>query len=123
MRRTLPLVSLLLSLAAPLMQADQITLTNGDRLTGTIVKTDDDTKTLLMKTDLAGDVTVKWDSVTAIESSQPLHITLSDGRVVVGRVTTADGKLDVATRDAGEVAAPRDSVKVIRNDKAQADYD
>jgi putative salt-induced outer membrane protein YdiY len=123
MRRTLSLVLLLLSLAAPLMRADQITLTNGDRLTGTIVKTDADAKTLLMETDLAGDVTVKWDSVTAIESSQPLHLTLSDGRVVVGRVTTSGGRLEVATANAGEVATPRESVKVIRNDKEQADYD
>ena len=41
----------LFSLAA---RADQVTLKNGDRLSGAIVKTDDDTKTLLMKTELAG---------------------------------------------------------------------
>jgi hypothetical protein len=37
-----------------------VTLKNGDRLTGTIVKSD--TKTLLIKTELAGDVTVLWDA-------------------------------------------------------------
>jgi Protein of unknown function, DUF481 len=123
MRRPLFLALLSLSLFASLTSADQITLKNGDRLTGTIVKTDDDAKTLSMKTDLAGDVTVPWDAVTELTSSQPLHLTLSDGRVVVGKVTTSDGKLDVATADKGDVIAAHQAVKVIRNDKEQADFD
>jgi hypothetical protein len=36
--------------------ADQVTLKNGDRLTGSITKSDG--KTLVIKTDFAGDVTV-----------------------------------------------------------------
>ena len=35
--------------------ADQVTLKNGDRLTGTVVKSDG--KTLVLHTDAAGDVT------------------------------------------------------------------
>src|SRR6516225_3053417 len=112
-----------LSLFVSLVRADVVTLKNGDRLTGLIVKTDDNAKTLLIKTDLAGDVTIPWEAVTAIVSSQSLHLTLRDGRVIVGRVNASDGKLEVATADAGEVSAPRDSVTVIRNDKEQADYD
>jgi len=123
MRPALILVMLSLSWFAALMKADQVTLKNGDRLTGTIIKTDDDTKTLLIKTELAGDVTVQWDAVTGIVSSQPLHLTLSDGRVVVGKVTTADGKLEVATKDAGEVPAEHASIKAVRNDQEQAEYD
>ena len=38
--------------------ADQIVLKNGDRLTGTIEKSDD--KTLIIKTEFAGEVTVEW---------------------------------------------------------------
>jgi len=123
MGRALILVLLSLSLFAALMKADQVTLKNGDRLTGTIVKTDDDSRTLLIKTELAGDVTVEWDAVTGIVSSQPLHLTLSDGRVVAGKVTTEDGKLEVATKDAGEVPAEHASIKAVRNDKEQAEYD
>jgi putative salt-induced outer membrane protein YdiY len=123
MRRAF-VVAILSSLClCALVRADQLTLKNGDRLTGTIVKTDDGAKTLAIKTELAGDVTVQWDAVTAIVSSQPLHLTLSDGRVIAGMVSTADGKLVVATKDAGEVPAEHASIKAIRNDKEQAEFD
>lgn len=123
MRRAFILVMLSLSLSAVLMRADQVTLKNGDRLTGTIVKTDDDKKKLEIKSELAGDVIVQWDAVTAIVSSQPLHLTLSDGRVITGTVTTTDGKLSVATKDAGEVSTEHAAIKAIRNDQEQAQFD
>ena len=123
MRRAFILVMLSLSLSAALLEADQVTLKNGDRLTGTIVKTDDDKKTLEIKTEFAGDVTVQWDAVTAIVSSQPLNLTLSDGRVIAGTVATTDGKLTVGTKEAGEVATEHTAIKAIRNDQEQAEYD
>jgi len=101
--------------------ADQVTLKNGDRLTGTIVKSDG--KSLLLKTDSAGEVTVKWDAVSGIVSSQPLSVQLRNGQVVSGNVTTEDGKFEVATRDRGQVAALRDNVVAIRNSAEQSDYD
>ena len=122
MRRMLILTILSLSLLSLPVFADQLTLKNGDRLSGTIVKSDDDAKTLLIKTDLAGDVTVKWDAITAIVSSQPLHIMLSDGRVIVGRVSTTDGILEIAT-DGGTVPAAHDAVKAIRDNATQAEID
>jgi len=123
MRPAFILVMLSLSLSAVLARADQVTLKNGDRLTGTIVKTDDDKKLLEIKTDLAGEVTVQWDAVTAIESSQPLHLTLRDGRVITGTVRTTDGKLSVASKEAGEVSAEHAAIKAIRNDQEQAEFD
>jgi putative salt-induced outer membrane protein YdiY/sRNA-binding regulator protein Hfq len=101
--------------------ADQVTLKNGDRLTGTIVKSDG--KSLLLKTDSAGEITVKWEAVSGIVSSQPLSVQLRNGQVVSGNVTTEDGKFEVATRDRGQVAAPRDNVVAIRNSAEQSDYD
>jgi len=123
MRRKFVLTLVLLSLCALAVRADQVTLKNGDRLSGTIIKTSDDAKTLLIKTELAGDVTIPWDAITAIVSSQPLHLTLSDGRVVVGTVSTADGKIEVATKDGGTVNTAHDAVKAIRNDAQQAELD
>ena len=101
--------------------ADQVTLKNGDRLTGTIVKSDG--KSLLLKTDSAGEITVKWEAVSGIVSSQPLSVQLRNGQVISGNVTTEDGKFEVATRDRGQVAAPRDNVVAIRNAAEQSDYD
>src|SRR5260221_9986352 len=59
MRRTLlSVVALLLAVSAA--HADQVVLKNGDRLTGKIITGDG--KTLLLKTEFAGDVTIKWRS-------------------------------------------------------------
>ena len=53
----------LLALSSTLF-ADQVTLKNGDRLTGMIVKSD--AKTLLIKTEFAGEVTLQWEAVTGM---------------------------------------------------------
>ena len=75
--------------------ADQITLKNGDRLSGKVVKSDG--KTLVLHTEFAGDVTVKFDAITQITTEEELHITTSDKKTVVGPVTTRDGRIEVAT--------------------------
>jgi len=57
-----------LSLSACTAWADQITLKNGDRVTGAIVKKDGGNLTI--KTDLMGVVTVAWDQVTDIKTAE-----------------------------------------------------
>jgi putative salt-induced outer membrane protein YdiY len=121
--RGMVVVALVLSVCAMSVMADQVTLKNGDRLTGTIVKTDDKQETLLVKTELAGDVSVKWEAITSIVSSQPLHLALKDGQTIVGTVTTADGTFDVTTKTTGEVKAAKENVTYVRNDAEQAAHD
>ena len=101
--------------------ADQITLKNGDRLTGTVVKSDG--KTLVLHTDAAGDVEFKFDAIQDIKTNQPLHVSLKGGKTAVGPVTTSDNKIEVATKNAGTVEAPKEDVTLIRNDAEQAAYD
>ena len=101
--------------------ADQVTLKNGDRLTGTVVKSDG--KTLVVHTDAAGDVTLQFDAIQGIKADEDLHVTLKDGKTVVGPVTTTDSKLEVATKTAGTVEAAKDDVTLIRNDTEQLAYD
>jgi len=101
--------------------ADQITLKNGDRLTGTVVKSDG--KTLVLHTDAAGDVEFKFDSIQDIKTDQELHVSLKGGKTAVGPVTTSDNKIEVATKTAGTVEAPKEDVTLIRNDAEQAAYD
>lgn len=102
--------------------ADQITMKNGDRLSGTIVKSD--AKSLVMKSELAGDVTIPWDAVTTITSTTQLHVALKDGQTVVGTVnTTPEGRFTIATKETGAVTAARDSVVAIRSDQEQAEID
>ena len=120
MRRSV-LIGVGLCLLAVGARADQVTLKNGVRLTCTSVKSD--AKTLLIKTDLAGDVNVQWDAVTSIVSSQPLHLGLKDGQTVVGTVATADGKFEVETKTTGEITTPKDAVVTVRNDDEEKSYD
>ncbi|HVN21483.1 MAG TPA: DUF481 domain-containing protein [Dongiaceae bacterium] len=101
--------------------ADQVTLKNGDRLTGTVVKSDG--KTLVLHTEAAGDVEFKYDAIQDIKTDAPLHVTLKDGRTAVGPVTTTDDKLEVATKTAGTVQAPKQDVTLIRNDAEQQSYE
>jgi putative salt-induced outer membrane protein len=101
--------------------ADQIVLKNGDRMTGTIEKSD--AESLIMKTEFAGEVTVDWSAVQEITSSQKLHVSLSDGKTVSGTVTTTDGNLAVATADAGTVTEPKASVAKIFGEAEEEAYE
>lgn len=101
--------------------ADQVTLKNGDRLTGTVVKSDG--KTLVLHTDAAGDVTIQFAAIQEIKTDQELHVSLKDGKTAVGPVSTTDGKIEIATKTGGTVEAPKDDVTLMRNDAEQAAYD
>jgi len=100
-------------LLAPAAFADQITLKNGDRLTGAIITSD--AKTLMLKTEYADAVSIKWDFVQRIESSQPLYVGTKGGQVLVGPVTTRDNKLAVATQESGSVAVAKEDVTSLRD--------
>ena len=102
-------------------KADEVTLKNGDRLTGIVVASD--TNTLLIKTESAGHIYVLWSAVTSIVSTETLHLTLKDGRIAVGTITTNDGRFEVVTRETGRLEVPKDTVVAIRNDAEQAAYD
>ncbi len=101
--------------------ADQITLKNGDRLSGSVLKSDN--KTLSMKTELAGTVSVPWDAVVRIESTEPLNVGLPGGQMVSGIVRADNGRIEVQTADAGTVAASLPSVLFIRSKTEQAVYE
>jgi len=107
------LAVLLVVVLAPTVFADQITLKNGDRMTGTIITSD--AKTLVLNTEYADAVTIKWDFVQQIESSQPLYVGTKGGQVIVGPVTTSDNKLAVTTKESGSVSVAKADVTSLRN--------
>jgi len=119
--KRLTLVVAAIVLVCPSVFADQITLKNGDRLTGDIIKSDE--KALVIKSEFAGEVTVQWAAVDTISSTQTLHVGLKDGQTIVGTATPNDGKVQVQTREAGPVLTTKDAIVVIRSDKEQASYD
>jgi len=56
--------------------ADQVVLTNGDRLTGVIKKFDD--QKLYLKTDYSDEIVIKWSAVNKIVGDKPLHVERAD---------------------------------------------
>jgi putative salt-induced outer membrane protein YdiY len=113
-------VTVLLLMMIPSAFADQIVLKNGDRLTGSITKSDG--KQLVIKTDYAGDVTVKFDAIQSLTSTGDLNVTLG-GKTVVGPVTTSGEDVVVTTKTAGPVEAPKASVTLVRSPAEQAAYE
>jgi len=104
--------------AAGLASADQVTLKNGDRVTGAVLKSD--AKALTLKSEFAGTVNIDWNAVDSINSAEPLYLTLKNGQVLVGLLETSNGVIQVKTADHGTVPAPKDQVDAIRSQQEQA---
>ena len=119
MRKILTLTFLTIMFCAPAL-ADQITLKNGDRLTGKIVKSDGGK--LVIKTQLLGDVTVDLAVVTNITTDEPLYVTLADGRTVSGVMTVAEAKAELRGTNSNVVLFNRSDIQVIRSEDEHLSY-
>ncbi len=102
------------------LSADEVTMKNGDRLTGTIIKSD--AKALVIKSEFAGEVSIQWDAITSIQSAQPIYIDLKDGQTIAGTVSTTDGKFVVDSKNAGTITVPKDSIVTVRNQGEETAY-
>ena len=111
---------LTLTLISGLLLADQVTLVNGDKVTGTIVKKDGDS--LSIKSALMGDITLKWKDVASVSAEKPLTVVLEDGQTVRGPLAAQPEKLVVAS-EGQPVEVPLTTVKVLRNSDEQARYE
>lgn len=100
--------------------ADQITLKNGDRITGKIIKKDGDK--IVIETENAGTVTILWAAVEKVTSEAPLNLELTDGQTIKGTVATIDDKVEVETKDAGKVVVEKEKITVARNEDEQIKF-
>jgi putative salt-induced outer membrane protein YdiY len=123
MRQTTPLqlCLIMLSAAASLALADQITLTNGDRLTGVLIRSD--AKEVTFKSDYAGEVKIPWAAVAGITSAEPVYAGLKSGQMLTGKLTLSGAQLVVETRDAGRVDAARENLDFLRSKEEQAAWE
>ena len=119
MKRLLTCTVLLIALATQTL-ADQITLKNGDRVTGKIVKTDGGK--LVITTELLGDVSVDLAAISNITTDQPLYVTLEDGRTVSGTLTASADKVELRPANANVVAVDRSAIRVIRSEAEHVAY-
>jgi putative salt-induced outer membrane protein YdiY len=106
----------LVATCAPLLCADQVILKNGDVVTGKIVKKDGGKLTI--HSEFMGDVTMPWDAVQGLKSDETITVVLPDGVAVAGKVTTANGRLEVA-----EKSAPLAEVAAMRNPAEQRSWE
>jgi putative salt-induced outer membrane protein YdiY len=93
---------------------------NGDRVTGTIVKQDG--KTITVKTVNFGVVTAPWDQVASVSSDQPVYVGFKDGKILLGTLTTTEGKVAVAARDT-KAEVPPGEITSIRNADEERAYE
>jgi putative salt-induced outer membrane protein YdiY len=102
------------------LSAEQVTLKNGDRITGAIVSLD--SKKLTVKTEYAGVITIDWDSVAQFTSAQPMIVTRTDNQTLSGPVTAQESSV-VVTAPAGPQTIPQAEVAFIRSPADQAAYE
>lgn len=121
MVRLISLCLLLLLLLSSSVFADQVVMSNGDRLTGKIIRKDGDS--VVIQTESAGTVKIAWSAVERIISDEPLSLTLEDGKVIQGKVQAEENKLKVETTDAQEVALSLAEVKVVRTPEEQQAFE
>ena len=103
-----------------LLMADQITLKNGDRVSGTVIKKDGDKLTI--KNDFMGEVTVPWNAITNVTSDAPLTVVLPTGAQINGKVNTEGNNLEIQTQSR-TASSPIGQVTAIRNAAEQARYE
>jgi hypothetical protein len=107
-------------MSSTLLCADEVTLVNGDRVTGSIVKSDG--KTLTVKTEFFGLVTMPWGKVKTMTAEEPLHVVLPGGETVQGRIETREDKLEIIA-ETEHRAATRAEIAAIRNAVEQQAYE
>lgn len=122
--RIFHLSSLLISallLTQAVASAAVVTLKNGDRVTGEVIESD--AAKLRVTTEFLGEVSIAWDAVTGIESAEPLHVSSSDGQVLVGPVVTQGDSFQVRTANSGTVNVPKTEIAYVRNEASQLAYE
>ena len=115
----LVVVSLICGAAA--LRAEEVSLKNGDHLSGAIVSMDG--KKLVLKTTYAGEISIDWAEVSQFSSGkQPLVVTQAGKQLASGTVT-AEGSDVMVTTVQGVQRVPRADVTTMRSPADQAAYE
>lgn len=107
-------------LCLPLVAADQVVLSNGDTITGAIVKKDG--AKLTIKSEFLGEVSMPWSAVKSIRSDAELTVVLPGGETVKGKISTSGDALQVAA-PSGAKSAPLTAVTAVRDAAEEHAYE
>jgi putative salt-induced outer membrane protein YdiY len=107
----LGVLTALIALPASPAAADQLELTNGDRLTGTAVRLA--AGELLFHTGWAGELKIAWKAVASLVTDEPLTVVLEDGSRLTGSAVGGDGTiLELASEPAGRPPVPVELARI-----------
>ncbi len=101
--------------------ADEVVLKNGNHLTGDIVKLDDNK--LVLKTDFADDIHIKWDAVSSFSAKTPLVVQTADKKIAVTSLERKDNMIAMNTGTAQPVEIEAANVKTLRSQGEQDSYE
>jgi hypothetical protein len=118
--------ALLTLLATCCAWGDQVTLKNGDRVSGSIVKKDGNN--LTVKSDLMGVVTIPWDQVVEIKSAGPLNVVLAGQTatppaVIKATIASNNGQITLSAGSGAPQAVAPAGIAAIRDGVEEASYE
>jgi hypothetical protein len=102
------------------VRADQITLKNGDRVTGAIVKKDG--ATLTIDSLHFGKVTLPWDQIDTITTDVPAYVQIG-GANEVGTFNLSGGQMTITPTSGGVHSVNVAEVQAVRSNAEQAAYE
>jgi putative salt-induced outer membrane protein len=102
--------------------ADQVTLTNGDHLTGEVVKSDG--KTLTLKTEFAGTIEIQWSAVQDLRTDKKTFVQSSATKQTYnGTISMEQGSVVVKPESGANVTVAKADVAAIRSTEEQTAYE
>lgn len=102
------------------LMADQITIDNGDRITGKIVTADE--KAVIVKTKYAGDVKIDRSTITGIQTDDVLNVTVKEAGTLKAKVNESAGSATVTQANGTSMTVKPDAITAIRDEAAQKAY-
>jgi putative salt-induced outer membrane protein len=109
----------LAALVALNLYGDKLTLANGDTISGRVQKLADGK--LLIQSDMAGPITIPWERVLNLVSSQPVYVVLRDGNVLAGTVSQSASGLRIEN-SRGQFDIVKSDVAAIRSYEEELAY-
>ncbi|MGH9486784.1 MAG: DUF481 domain-containing protein [Terriglobales bacterium] len=116
--RCLGAVYLFLALGI-LLHADTLTFTNGDALTGTLVRAD--SKGVVFASKMASAVTVPWANVRELRTSTPFVVVTANGTVYRGTLVVEHSSIVVSSASAQPAFLQAGNIRMIVDPKTYAE--
>ena len=112
---------LLLCYVSVWVKADRVGLSNGDRLTGEILKSDKNLLTL--KTESMGTVEIKWSDIKDVSSDKSIYVATSSKQTYSGTIASQDDSFLVTLTNNQTVTVAKADVTALRSPAEQQAYE